>query len=311
MDDFQGTITKNRIPETQLAPKQLKRLAAQRKLYSDAKVIQAVQIGISALGPPILALSIAFLCLDPAYAASAAIIVTLLNIFWLTPMQQSLKRKAAKIQELFDCDVLELSWRELTVGTRLEMETVEKYASKYKRIAKYGAKLTNWYPKDVGKVPLHIGRLVCQRSNCWWDAQLRRRYAKYLIAGFLMVLIVVASLAFIGGLTLDKIILAIVNPLMPTFVIGIRQYKGHTDSATRLDKLKEYTEQLWKNAVGGENPDELTRSARELQDEIYNHRRTSPLIFDWLYNLLRRQDEELMNRSAEDMVKEALESLVK
>ena len=311
MDIFQATIIMNKIPETQLDPAQLKRLAAQRQLYSDAKAIQAVQIGISALGPPILAVSIAFLRLDPAYAASAAIIVTLLNIFWLTPMQQSLKRKAAKIQELFDCDVLELSWRELTIGTRLEMETVEKYASKYKRIAKERSTLINWYPKDVGKIPLHIGRLVCQRSNCWWDAQLRRRYAKFLIVGFLMVLIVVASLAFIGGLTLDKIILAIVNPLMPTFVVGIRQYKEHIESATRLDKLKEYTEQLWKKAVGGENPDELTRSARELQDEIYNHRRTSPLIFDWLYKLLRKQDEELMNRAAEDMVKEALESLVK
>jgi hypothetical protein len=29
--------------------------------------------------------------------------------------------------------------------------------------------------------------------------------------------------------------------------------------------------------------------SRELQDAIYNHRVSSPLIFDWVYNLLRRQ----------------------
>ena len=301
----------NRIPETQLDPVQLNRLAAQRQLYSDAKIIQAAQIGICALGPPIVALSVAFLSLAPAYAASLGIIVTFLNIFWLTPMQKSLKRKAAKIQELFDCSVLKLSWRELTVGTRLEMETVEKYASKYKRKAQDYSKLENWYPKEVGKVPLHIARVVCQRSNCWWDAQLRHRYAKVLIVGFLMVLIVVASLGFIGGLTLDKIILAVVNPLIPTFVVGIRQYKDHTESATRLDKLKDYSEQLWKKAVGTANPDELTRGARELQDEIYNHRRTSPLIFDWLYKHLRREDEELMNKAANELVTEALKILEK
>ena len=313
----QATITKyettmNKIPETQLEPTQLKRLAAQRQLYSDAKVFQAVQIGLSALGPPILAVLVAFFSLRPAYAASFGIIVTFLNILWFTPRQQSLKEKAAKIQELFDCDVLELPRRELMTGSPLEMiEAIEKSSSKYKRKANDDSKLENWYPKDVGELPLHLGRVVCQRSNCWWDAQLRRRYAKWVIGGVLVVLIVVVFLGFIGGLSLEKIILAMVNPLMPAFALGIRQYKEHTESATRLDKLKEYAEELWEKAVGDANPDELTRDSRELQDAIYNHRRTSPLIFDWLYRHLRKDDEELMNKAADAMVKDALESLRK
>ena len=36
--------------------------------------------------------------------------------------QQSLKQQAAKIQELFDCDVLQLEWRELKVGRRPDAE---------------------------------------------------------------------------------------------------------------------------------------------------------------------------------------------
>ena len=99
--------------------------------------------------------------------------------------------------------------------------------------------------------------------------------------------------------------------LVNAFALGIRQYKEHVQSATRLDKLREYAEALWIKAIGEANSEVLTNDARELQDEIYNHRRTSPLIFDWLYKHLRREDEELMNRAAEDMVKEALEPLRK
>ena len=301
----------NKVPETQLDPTQLKRLAAQRQLYSDAKVTQAVQMGLSTLGPPIFAVLVAFFSLRPAYAASFGIIVTCLNILWLTPRQRALKKKAAKIQELFDCGVLKLPWRELTVGSRLEMETVEKYASKYIRKAHDYSKLENWYPKKVGELPLYLGRVICQRSNCWWDAQLRRRYAKWVIGSVLVVLIVVVFLGFIGGLNLEKIILAVANPLMPALVLGIQQYKENTESATRLDKLKEYAGELWKKALGNVNPDELARDSRELQDEIYNHRRTSSLIFDWLYKRLRKEDEEVMNKAANELVTEALKSLGK
>ena len=286
-------------------------MAAQRQLYSDAKVTQAVQIGLSALAPPVLAVLVAFFSLRPVYAASFGIIITCFNILCLTLWQQALKKKAAKIQELFDCDVLKLPWRELTVGSRLEMETVEKYASKYIRKAHDYSKLENWYPKEVGELPLHLGRVICQRANCWWDAQLRRRYAKWVVGGVLLILVVVICLGFIGSLTLEKIILAMINPLMPAFVLGIQQYKEHTESATRLDKLKEYAGELWKKALENTNPDELARDSRELQDEIYNHRRTSPLIFDWLYKRLRKEDEEVMNKAANVLVTEALKSLGK
>jgi hypothetical protein len=299
----------NKIPEIQLTPIQLKRLAAQRQLYSSAKRVQAVQIGFSTLTPLILASLVAFCSIAAVYAAIGGMLVTCLSIVWWIPWRQSLKTKAAKIQELFDCEVLDLEWRELTVGSRLEMETVEKYATKHRRKARDSSSLEKWYPEDVGKLPLWLGRIVCQRSNCWWDAQLRRRYAKCVVIGVLVVFLAVVFLGRIGGWTVEKIILAIVNPLMPTLVLGMRQYKEHTESAARLDKLREYSEGLWMKALRNATPEELTHDSRELQDEIYNHRRTSPLIFDWLYNCLRRKDEELMNRAAEELVNEALKSV--
>ena len=310
----------NKIPATQLEPTQLKRLAAQRQLYSDAKVIQAVQIVLNVLGPPILAVLVAFFSLRPVYAACCGIIVVLLNIFYFTLRQQSLKKKAANIQELFDCDVLGLPWRELTAGSPLEIETVEKYFSKYKRKykrkadddskqEKWYSKLENWYPKDVGKLPLHLGRVICQRSNCWWDAELRRRYASWVLVVLSVLTVLTLCLGLIGDFTVEKLILALVIPLVPAFVLGIQQYRDHKKAAERLDKLKAHAEDLWKKALIDTKPDAITDASRDLQNEIYNHRRTCPLIFDWLYKYLRKEHEELMNKATDVMVKEALESL--
>ena len=87
--------------------------------------------------------------------------------------------------------------------------------------------------------------------------------------------------------------------------------KSTPRSATRLDKLREYAEGLWNKALSDVNPDELTHDSRKLQDKIYTHRWTSPLIFDWLYKLLRTEDEKQMNKASDELVKEALESLRK
>ena len=295
----------NKIPETQLDPTQLKRLAAQRQLYSDAKVIKAVQIGLCALGPPIV-----FFSLSPVYAVNYGIIVSLLNILWFIPWQQNLKEKAAKIQELFDCDVLELSRRETITGSPLEMiEAIEKSSSKYRRKANDDSKLENWYPAEVGKLPLHLGRFICQRSNCQWDAELRRRYASWVLVVLSILVVLALFLGLIGNFTLAKFTLTVVAPLMPAFILGIREYKEHNKYATQLDELKKYVESLWNKALSNANPDELTLNSRELQDKIYNHRRTNPLISDWLYKHLKKKDEELMNTAADEMVKKALESL--
>ena len=300
----------NKIPETQLEPIQLKRLAAQRQLYSDAKRIQAIQI-IFVFVPPILTVLVVCHLLAAVWAAISGIIIACLFLCF-DSQQQSLKQKAAKIQELFDCDVLALNWREIMVGSRFEIETVEKYASKHKHKDPDYIKLKNWYSKNVGKLPLHLGRIVCQRSNCWWDAQLRRRYTKWVIGVFLVVLIVVVTcFGLTRDWTLEKFILLVVNPLTPAFILGVRQCNENTKSAMRLDKLKEHAEKMWNKALKGENPEELTRASRDLQDEIYHHRRTNSLIFDWFYNFLKKEDEEQMNKSANELVNEALESLQK
>ena len=297
----------NKIPETQLEPTQLKRLAAQRQLYTDAKTVQKIQGVLNILGPLILAVCVNHLAMPHVYAIYYGIIVTFLNILWLTRWQKSLQKKAAGIQELFDCDVLELDWREIVAGPQLGIEIVEKYALKHKRKDPNYLCLKDWYAKDVSELPLHLARVACQRANCAWDTELRGRYAK-LIIGILVALGV--STIFVGikgGFSVEKFILVVVAPLTPAFVLGILQYKGYTESATRVDELRKSAVGLWEKALEGTAPEELTYASRNLQDAIYNNRQKSPLILDRFYKFFSKKDEKLMNKTVSGLVKEARE----
>jgi SMODS-associating 4TM effector domain len=62
---------------------------------------------------------------------------------------------------------------------------------------------------------------------------------------------------------------------------------------------------MWAEILTGASDENVTRESRELQDEIFDHRRRNPLIFDWIYNLLRDGQEEQMNRAAAGLIEEA------
>lgn len=299
----------NTIPITQNEATQLDRLAAQRRLYSKAKRVLSWQLTLSV--PSVIVWSFAMLAwpvLRP-YAALWGIVVTLLDLSVLDRYQESLKEKAAKIQELFDCDVLELEWSKLKTGQRPDAELIAEQSSLYRRTDPEYKALRDWYAPAVGKLPIHLARLVCQRASCWWDAKLRRRYAisVLIVLGVFSVLIITLSLQ--QRATLENFILVGITPLMPAIALAIRQFYEHNDAAAGAVKLKEYTENIWGEALKNRiSSEELATRSRQFQDELFEHRRRSSLIFDWIYQFLRDKHENLMNKGAEAQVKEALES---
>ena len=295
----------NKITETQLESTQLKRLAAQRQLYTNAKTVQKFQGVINILGPLILAVCVHHLGMPRVYAVYYGIIVTLLNILWLTHWRKSLQKKAAGIQELFDCDVLELDWREIAAGPRLGVELVEKYALKYRRKDPNYLELKDWHAKDVGELPLHVARIACQWENCTWNAELLLRYGRLIMAVLVALAVLTIFIGIKGGFSVEKFILVVVAPLMPAFILGIRQYKGCTESATRVDEVKKSAAELWKKALDGTAPEELTYASLNLQNAIYNNRRNNPVILDEFYEFFKERDEKLMNKTAGELAKEA------
>ena len=297
----------NTIPQEQMTQKQLERLAAQRQLYSDAKIIQAVLITLSVPFVIVWTLLAAVFPNLQVYVAFWGIAIVLLELVILNPWQKSLQEKAAKIQQLFDCDVLQMDWSNLNCGNRPEPEVIVEASSMFKRTDPDYSTLKNWYPASIGQLPMHLARIICQRSNCWWDAQLRRRYAVWGVVTVVGLVVIVVLVGLIGGLTLEKFFLVVLAPLTPAIVLAIRQYIEQTEAASKLDRLRERSEELWSQAIRGRaTPQELTEESYKFQKEIYDCRCKNPLIFNWIYRLVRREQEEQMNRGAEALIEEAI-----
>lgn len=299
------------IAAEQNDPKQIERLAAQRHLYSTAKTIFVWQ---ALLTGPVAILTALLAVFEPSYKGFIAIwgiAVACCDAFWLTAWQRRLKDSAARVQEAFDCDVLQLPWNSLKAGKRPDPELEDEQAQNYEKRAKVMPALTNWYPPTVDVLPLHLGRLICQRSNCWWDSKQRRRYAAVLLGTIVVVFLTISALSLRGGLSLENFLLKVVAPLSPGVVFVFRQFNEHRESAARLDKLKEHIESAWENALGGAPVDSVTQLSRGLQDEILDNRRKSPPVIDALFKRLRTAYERQMNRAAEEYISQAKHALRK
>src|SRR6266446_3154970 len=298
----------NDIAKKQNTQQQLERLAAQRYLYSQAKSVLGIQLAVDLLSPLVLATIVAFVPSFDVYVAFIGVIAGATDLL-LESYESSHKRRAADIQEIFDCDVLELECRDLQVRRRPITEIIMEAARDYKRSDQNYSHLKNWYPPVVEKIPLYLARLVCQRINCWWDSQLRRRYVRVVVIVLLFLCASVFAIGLINGLTVAKLFLAVIFPLLPTFIWAYREIKGQTEAANEKDELRKYAEELWEDTIHKKLPiEEVEKKSRNLQDEIYHNRRSNPFILDWFYRRLLRKNEEFMNRGAEELVNEALQS---
>lgn len=298
------------ITDEQNSDRQLRRLAAQRQLYATAKKLFGVQLILSA---PIAVASAFLGIVYPSlkgYIALWGLLVVLGDLFWLTPWQKRLRESAATVQEAFDCDVLSLPWNDLKAGKRPDPELVKEQAEKYEKWANKMPQLNNWYSVEVGDLPLHVGRIACQRSNCWWDSKQRRRYAVSIIIAVVLMFMAVLWLALGNDFTVEDLLLKVIFPLSPALLLGIRQYNEHMTAAARLHKLQDHAERLWKDALSKKSAAALTAAARGLQDEILESRRRSPLVFDAVFKRLRKDYEGQMNHGVAELAAEAKQKLM-
>jgi len=295
------TEEQNQILIAQNAPRQLERLAAKTLLYGRAEVIQWIQAILPSLNaliwPPVLAWKPDL----KVWAAFCGLILPSLDSFGLDAMQKRLKLLAAKIQELFDCEVLAIDWNKLKVSDPPTHETVVAAASSF---GGDRSKLVDWYPNNIAPLPVHLARIVCQRSNCWWDAQLRRNYGWSIIGVLCVAAVLALTIGLIRGMTLESFVLGVVAPLAPAFLWGIREYKRQMETADESERLLRSAEAMYDRAISNlDAPEASTNASRNLQDQIFDRRRTNPVNPSFWYGRKRLRYQEQMERGAEEMVR--------
>jgi len=293
----------NGIVSRQNLPDNIKKLAAQRHFYSRAKRLSAFQAALDVFSPIGGAIAVVLKPDADVWAATIGIAVAILDTLWLEPKQSDFRELGANIQEEFDCSVLELPWNTPLAGERVSPEDIHEAYKAYKRSKV--APLEDWYPKAVGTLPLFQARVICQRTNSWWDSKLRRRYCGWINGTLAVVIASVIILGLINGMSLQKFVLAVVAPLLPAILWAGREYRRQKDTALRSDRLRGYGESLWEQLTKNEmDESEVSKRSRELQDAILIRRQESAPVFDWIYKLLRSKHEEQMNIGAQKMVDE-------
>lgn len=292
------------IVQRQESQENIELLAAQRTLYSRAKNIIGLQMILNfpiAICAAITAISNPGL---KGYIALWGILVVVFDVFVFTPWSKKIRDNAAKIQELFDTKVLGLDWNEVSVGKKPEPELVHEEAKAHGMREEKISSLRKWYPTILDKVPEIFGIIISQRSNIWWDARMRRKYALFIRCTLVSIAVGLIGYGLYQKKDMFEFLAYIIAPLASTYIFGYRQMIEHSDAADRLDKLKEISEKIWSDALAGKDVVTIKLKCRALQDQIFDHRKRNPPTFDFLFRWFRDGNEELMNKGAEALVSE-------
>jgi hypothetical protein len=282
----------NTIREDQNSPPFQRLLRARQHVYWEATRLQIAQLIATVLLPVTGAALATFVATSRPWVALYGLVVTVLDVFWIDRSQRDRLKVAAKISEKFDCGLFRLPWNAFIAGKPANAETVDAAARRWTGDEK---KLTDWYSDIDGTAPLPLARIVCQRTNLWYDSSLRRSYGKVLIclvAAVVVLLIVVASSRNLPFLDF----VAIAATVSPAVIWAIRERFRQLDTADSVEIVMGEAEKLLDQVKGGNCSDaECERRSREFQDAIYGRRVANPLILPLIYWIMRPEMEKRMN----------------
>ena len=300
--------TKNDIPARQALAENKKLLRARHRNYRAAKITQGVIVTLSVLLPIFGVLVGSHHPQVRPYVALAGLVLLLLETALIDRRQKDRIKRGAKLQEQFDTVVFELPWNRFVAGARVEPEDVRGLSAKPLSTTRE-KHFDAWYEPCVGRLPLHLARLVCQRTNISYDARLRRKYGDALL---LATLIFGVGLLFEGlsmGPKFPDLVMTLLVPFMPVLTWALKERLQHANTSLSLTNLGAEWDKIWARALAGASEAEVKNDSRDLQDAIYQHRERSPLIFDWVYYRLRAANEDQAHHAAEELVEMATKAL--
>lgn len=288
----------NKIFQDQNSNKNLNRLAAQRQIYSDAKNLQLWQLLLTVISIVLLSFLVLYWANLQVYLAAYSLILLISDIFVITPYIDRLRTKGAKVQELFDCELFGIEWSNICAGDTPDYDDIIDNANRYIKKQKNFDVLKNWYPKNVKGLPLIGVILACQKINSWWDSKLRSKYGVSILICLAIIFAIVFILALVGGITVNSFILTVLFPLAPIFTIGFKQYLDNKKTTDiHRDLIKHINQSLTKIQKTNK------KKIRDIQNEIFNARKSSPLLFDFFYWFYKNSFESKAHQIVQNIKK--------
>lgn len=276
----------------------LKYLVAQRKLYSRAKRI----LGLRLIGMFLIAIAFPIVgFLWPQYAvvcgAAAGLWVFAGRTILLVIQRDSVDRASA-VQDRFDHHVFGMS----KTPVREKSPTLEDIAKlagtplEAKSSARI-EKLKDWYPLEPGTDP-RVAVAVSQRANVSYADSLLRTTAKVWLSLIVGWATIVIALSIGLGLSLATFLLAVALPLLPAFLDLVEFWRGYVSASHDRQATAAEIESSLTSDLGVEDlPDKIL----VWQERIYDLRRSTPLVPDFVYWFARKGNERVMHSTAQHL----------
>ncbi|MHA7191997.1 S-4TM family putative pore-forming effector [Arthrobacter sp. MDT2-16] len=282
------------ISQRQNDDRSLRLLIAQRRLYNHAKRWQ----GLRWIGVLIIGVGGPFISL---LAPTAAVTIAAITGVWLFAgrtllswLEARTMVKAACVQEELDQYLFDMP-ETIDRAERPSPEDIALIADDNKslwNIAK-AEKLLDWYTVDASSTGVTT-IAIAQRSNAAYTDRLIRTTVTVWAVTAVLWLIALITWASFSGITLASFLLGALFPVLPAF-LDVTEYVMNTWKAARdrADLATTITKRFTRDDQSIEPQDLLV-----WQERLFDLRRTTPQVPNWLYKLTRRRNERAMKRAA-------------
>lgn len=278
-------------------------LKARFVLYRKANWIVVVQFFVAVLVPIGMAISGLFFPEYRAHFVLIGLLIALADLMVIDRMLSLLIANAAKLGEEFDCRVLGIPWASVFVGSRYSPEDLRRYSRRFSQ-GSIG-RVLDWYPKEAFSLSPERTALLCQRTNLWYDSELRKNYAAAVKWAGLGLFLACFIASWAQNQTLHASTLYAVAPLFPFLSWSIRTYWRQLDVSQAQAKNLSSADLLLRRVAKGALLDgDVWGEIRELQNAIYARRSASPLMLPLFYRFLRPEMEDQMVNGASHLIAE-------
>lgn len=268
----------------------LRRQLAARHFYGHAKRWQAIGSSLAlllALASPIVFFAAPSTGPLLGALAGAWVFVSRLAV---VPLRDRCRQKGAVAQEMFDCDVLGLSWND-TIARPIAEEEIRSASKDAGSLGSVG----DWYAMTTD-APWPLSVLVCQRSNAVWARRQHSSYGSLLVGAAIAWFAAGVVVALLAHASLAAYLTTIALPSLPALLDSSDLARSHFAAAKSRGALEETIDNLRTNLPRSPEP------MRDVQDELFGLRRGEPLVPTWFYRLLRRAFEQDMRYAAQSAV---------
>lgn len=289
------------IKKRQNEPEALRLLITQRRLYRKAKRWLGFRWGgMAIIGVAAPLATVAW----PTNAVVSGAIAGLWLFIGRTLMlwaQEQLTARAASVQEQFDFYVFQMP-ECAKRSTMLTLEEIYDIAGPDDQIhaAAEKEKLIDWYPIDTENTGA-ISVAIAQRANASYTDRLLRSTAivwTVVTAVWTLALIV---MSVVLDLSLSTFIIGVMLPVLPAFLDVVQYVRSVWRSAATRRALAHSIEKR----LSGESDPVKGQDLLVWQERLFDLRRSTPDIPDFLYKLRRKVNERAMHFAANQLGRRA------